>query len=158
MEAGLDALIRRLNHTDPLTQANHDALYQKHADERLDRLLGMGDAVETPAGLAAFLHSEKRGLTILNQPEDAFRAELKSIDNELERQIEIVNEGLDIWFDIGQSVPPYYAWRIAVILAKAKRPDDEKAFLAAWCRHFGNMIGARYEALADRARKRGLTF
>ncbi|MDM7954762.1 hypothetical protein [Blastomonas sp.] len=95
------------------------------------------------------------GLTILNQSEEAFRAELRSIDNDLGRQIAIVNESLDNWFIKGDQPAPYYPWRIAVILGKAKRREEEAAFLAAWCRHFGKIVGGRYEKLADRARKLG---
>jgi len=153
----LDALIRRLNDTKPLSDRESDTLYRQHTDAKIERMLARGNEAATAAGFAAFVQSEKRDLAILNQPEAEFRAELRSIDNDLDRQVDIVNEGLDTWFEIGLSVPPYYAWRIAIILAKEKRLGDEKAFLAAWCRHFGHVIGGRYEALADRARKRGVT-
>ncbi len=93
------------------------------------------------------------GLAILNQPEADFRAELKSIDNDLGRQIGIVNQSLVNWFHKGEIPAPYYAWRIAVILGKAKRKSEEAAFLGAWCKHFGAVRGSRYEALAKRARK-----
>jgi hypothetical protein len=93
------------------------------------------------------------GLAILNQDEEAFISELKSIDNDLSRQISIVNETLHSWFGKGETPPPYYAWRIAVILGKAKRKSEEARFLNAWCRHFGDWKGNRYEALAKRARK-----
>jgi len=96
------------------------------------------------------------GLAILNQPEDAFRAELRSIDNDLGQQINIVNESLDNWFGRGETPAPYYAWRIAIILGKTKRKDEERAFLAAWCKHFGRIVGGRYEKLAERARKLGV--
>ena len=93
------------------------------------------------------------GLAILNQDEESFRSELKSVDHDLSRQISIVNEALDSWFGKGETPPPYYAWRIAVILGKAKRKSEEARFLNAWCRHFGDWKGGRYEALANRAHK-----
>ena len=34
-------------------------------------------------------------------------------------------------------VPPAYPQRIAILLRKAKELAREKAWLAAWCRHFG---------------------
>lgn len=95
------------------------------------------------------------GLAILNQPEDAFRAELRAIDNDLGRQIAIVNQSLDNWFEKGEQRAPYYPWRIAVILGKAKRKQEEADFLAAWCHHFGNIVGGRYSKLSERARKLG---
>ena len=46
------------------------------------------------------------GLAILNQDEESFRSELKSIDHDLSRQISIVNEALDSWFGKGETPPP----------------------------------------------------
>lgn len=157
LEPNLDVLIRRLNDTKPLSDVESSALYRTHTDAMIERAMALADEISaSQSGFSDFLQSEKRDLSILNQSEDAFRAALKAIDTDLDRQIEIVNEGLDTWFEIGLIVPPYYAWRIVIILAKEKRSEYEKAFLAAWCRHFGQMKGARFEALADRARKRGL--
>ena len=51
---------------------------------------------------------------------------------------------------------PYYSHRIVVILSKQKEVEREKAFLAAWCKHFSEVgIGRRYADLVERARKKG---
>jgi hypothetical protein len=51
---------------------------------------------------------------------------------------------------------PYCAWRIAIILSSAGLHDEERAFLAAWCRHFAvRGTGSRYADLVARAVKKG---
>lgn len=155
MAGDLAALIRRLHDTKPLSKSEASALSRSERDRMLAKAMKMGDRLNEPGALIEFIRAERSDLSILNQPEDAFRAELKSIDNDLDRQIELVNEGLDGWFKAGAIAPPYYAWRIAIILGREKRLEEEKAFLAGWCRHFGNTVGARFEALEARARKKG---
>lgn len=144
----LEALIQRLEESDRLSIREANRLERQAFDKALGGMLDNGESYGTAMG----------GLKILNQPEQEFRAELKSIDNNLSAQIDIVNEALDNWFAKGVTPPPYYAWRIAIILSKAKRLDDEKQFLAAWCRHFGDWKGRRYEDLAKRAEKKGASW
>jgi hypothetical protein len=143
----LQALIDRLNASFRLSDARASKLHRANMAQAYDRMMA-GEDFRGATG----------DLSILSQEEDAFRAELHSIDDDLPAQIAIVNEALDGWFGRGMLPAPYYAWRIAVILAKQKRLDEERDFLAAWCRHFGHRVGARFEALADRARKRGVLF
>ncbi len=40
-----------------------------------------------------------------------------------------------------------------MILGKAKRKSEEARVLNAWCRHFADWKGSRYEALGNRAHK-----
>ena len=141
----LKTLIDRLTSMRVLTSEKADRLHRKALDEAMPQML-RGKTYGEAMG----------GLTILNQDEQAFRAELKSVDSDLGRQIEIVDEALDGWFKNGVTPAPYYAWRIAVILSKDKRKDEEATFLAAWCKHFGTLRGSRYEALAKRAKKLGV--
>jgi hypothetical protein len=152
----LETLIRRLNETQPLNEAEARKLYRENTDRLIKLAISQADKITIAGDLADLTANETRHVSILMQPEDNFRAELRSIDNDLSRQVGILQEGFDIWFKIGAIVPPYYAWRVAIILAKAKRAEDEKAFLAAWCRHFNRPIGGRFSALIERARKRGV--
>ncbi len=62
---------------------------------------------------------------------------------------------LDQWLDYGRPVPPAQPKRLAIILRKARRPDIERQFLAAWCRHFPDGRGAIYAELVERAQKCG---
>ena len=145
---GLEALIQRLEESDRLSIREANRLERQAFDNALSGMLDDGESYGAAMG----------GLKILNQPEHDFQAELKSINNNLFAQIDILNEALDNWFAKGVAPPPYYAWRIAIILSKAKRLDDEKRFLAAWCRHFGDWKGRRYEDLAKRAEKKGASW
>lgn len=143
-EAELTDLITRLNRADILNSTEADKLYRSAFNDAFPKMLegqSYGEAMS--------------GLSILNQSEEDFRSELKAIDNDLGRQIAIVQEALNGWFTKGETPPPYYAWRIAVILSKAKRKYEEASFLSSWCKHFGHTRGTRYEALAARARKIG---
>ena len=85
--------------------------------------------------------------------EEAFRDHMKSIDNNLGEQAAIVAEAFSKYLATGEIPAPYYPWRIAVITRRAKRPELEKRFLAAWCRHFPSGNGARYAQLVDRYRR-----
>ena len=145
-EDHLRALVERLGSTDVLTQQEAKNLHKRALESAMPQMLRGQTYGEAMGGLA-----------ILNQNEQAFRSELKGVDNNLARQIEIVHEALDGWFTKGVSPAPYYAWRIAIILSKSKRKNEEGLFLAAWCRHFGAWKGGRYEALAERAKKMGVT-
>lgn len=148
MDTELSALIHRLNKTPLLDPGRARELSRAQTVDWIAQAFESGEVTTNPAS----------ALSILKQPdEDTFRTELRAVDNDLPRQISIVNESLDLWLGQGSTPPPYYPWRIAIILSKEKRADEEKAFLAAWCRHFGRIVGGRYESLADRARKRGLT-
>lgn len=144
-ESELAQLTHRLAVTPLLARQRDNELHRAHFERAFPKMLE-GQTYGQATG----------GLSVLNQPsEEAFRAELKATDNDLGRQISIVNEALDGWFDQGEIPAPYYAWRVAVILGKAKRKAEEAAFLAAWCKHFGTTKGNRYEMIAARAVKLG---
>lgn len=68
-------------------------------------------------------------------------------------QVWMMNRCLEDWFDRGHSLPPHYPIRICVLLRKAKRFDEERAFLASYFRHFSAYPDKR---LADRATKIGI--
>lgn len=60
---------------------------------------------------------------------------------------------LDHYFENGEVPAPCYAWRIAVMLRQAKEHELESDFLEGFARHFGDCVGARYTAIAERAVK-----
>lgn len=140
----LAALTKRLASTSTLSRDQAKKLHREAVAKAMPKILAgqrYGEAMGGPA--------------ILNQAEDSFRAELKTIDNDLGSHIGIVAQAFEDWLTKGEQPAPYYAWRIAVILGKAKRKDEEFAFLQAWCKHFGTVVGARYESIAKRAAKMG---
>lgn len=145
-ETDLIALIERLEATPLLTEQEASRRWREHFGAAFEHAVRSGETIGQALG----------ALPMLNQPYEDFKTEIKSLQDDLQAQVKIVNETLDGWFIKGMQPAPYYAWRVAVILAKNKRLDEERRFLAAWCRHFGGLRGARYEAITERARKRGV--
>jgi hypothetical protein len=93
------------------------------------------------------------GPSFLSLDEKSFQAHMRMIDNDLGEQTSIVSKAFAGYLEIGEMPAPYYAWRIAVILRRAKMLEIERRFLAAWCRHFMEGNGSRYAALNERNRK-----
>lgn len=89
----------------------------------------------------------------LNRP-DA-KEYLRSIDSDLLEQVRITQKCVKAWIEHGEHPPPYYPWRITVILRKIKNLEAERRFLAAYCKHFYNTLGSRNAKIAERAVKVG---
>ncbi|MCR9282635.1 MAG: hypothetical protein NXH99_13150 [Rhodobacteraceae bacterium] len=141
----LRSLVEFLAATPKMTSDQIEKLSKKHLREITSRMLETGESHGEASG----------GPTFLNEPEDQFRNHLNSIDNDLAAQVEIVDDSCRKYFETGEVPAPYYAWRIAIILGKSKKANLEREFLAAWCKHFSDGVGARYEALVKRAIKKG---
>jgi hypothetical protein len=82
-----------------------------------------------------------------------FKAGVKSIDNNLREQLRIVVEGVEHYFQNGEYPPPYYAWRIAVILRKSKLLALELEFLETFNAKFFDGVGQRYGQIGERIAK-----
>lgn len=78
---------------------------------------------------------------------------IKSIKDNLGDQVEIVSNSFAEYLQSGVVPASYYAWRIAVILRKGKLLTIELEFLRAWCLHFGEVKGTRYEMITKRLHK-----
>lgn len=93
----------------------------------------------------------------LNQPYEEFTIYLKSINNDLDINVEITRYGFEKYIERGDAPLPYYANRIAIILSKNHLYKEEKEFLYEWYRHFQKLenCGSSYKALVKRARKKG---
>ncbi|MEM9843381.1 MAG: hypothetical protein AAF965_01155 [Pseudomonadota bacterium] len=140
----LDALIERMNAMPAFTAK------QAAARQKTNRIDFIEDEEATIQRKLAELEAD-RSPSVLADP-----GGIKQYDNDLAKQVEIVSEGLDGWERSGMTPAPYYSYRIAIILSKQKEIEREKAFLAAWCRHFSEVgIGQRYADLVERARKKG---
>lgn len=83
------------------------------------------------------------------------QAAMRSVQNDLGEQVRIVRELLNEWLTRGEIAPPAYAWRITVILRKAKEFDLERLFLSGYCRHFGQQCTTVDAKMVERARKIG---
>ncbi|THK37386.1 hypothetical protein EHS39_14265 [Ensifer sp. MPMI2T] len=144
--ARLDTLTAFLKDEPKLTAKQLEKLRKAHSRETVSRMLETGETYGQASGAPAFL----------SMPEADFRAHLRSIDNDLAVQLEIVDKACRSYFDTGEIPAPYYPWRIAVILSKLKMKEREREFLACWCRHFAHGIGARYGELVKRAERLGV--
>ena len=94
-----------------------------------------------------------RGVGFNTRDQDKAKEQLREIDNDLDAQIRIVAEGVQHYYDAGVYPPPYYPWRIAVMLRKAKEYELEAQFLDAFNSRFSDGLGKRYRQLVDRATK-----
>ena|SRR5713226_4641347 len=93
------------------------------------------------------------GMAPYSTDQKVFKAGVKSIDNNLREQIRIVAEGVEHYFQNGEYPPPYYAWRIAVILRKSKLLTLELEFLEAFNAKFCDGVGHRYGQIGERIAK-----
>ena len=143
--AALDALIMRLNDPPLLSKAKAAERHHPFIRAAINRMIEHGGSLGQASG----------NLAIYNQSEEAFKVEIRKTDNDLNGQIARFNFGLDRWFEYGESHPPYFPWRIAIILSKRREVDREKRFLASYCRHFWDRKGNTDEKIVARAEKKG---
>lgn len=144
-------LIQTLQHEAPVSIAEARRRHKAFSTAVMDRMFQ--DGITYGQASSAVLGPGQNPLEHLNQDQNAVQAHLRSIDNDLGAQLAILEAAFSLWFSIGEVVAPYYAWRVALILRKAKRHDLELKWLSAWCRHFGPEEywgGQRFKALADR--------
>lgn len=144
-------LIQRLQHEAPLPIAEARRRHKAFSTAVMDRMLQ--DGISYGQASSAVLGPGQNPLEHLNQDQDAVQTHMRSIDNDLGAQLAILEAAFSLWFSIGEVVGPYYAWRVALILRKAKRRDLELKWLSSWCRHFGPKEywnGQRFKALAER--------
>lgn len=89
------------------------------------------------------------------QDHDAHSGVLKRTDQDLGFQCDYVRASFMRHMEAGEPVAPYFVWRIAVLLRKAKEPERELRFLRAWCRHQKGYeaLGSRENLLEERLRK-----
>lgn len=78
---------------------------------------------------------------------------LRKIEHDLEAQVKIVDGMFDEYLAYGKVPSPHFAMRIAVLLSTSGYMRHEMAFLAGWCKHFGEaQSNSVYTELAERAR------
>jgi hypothetical protein len=100
-----------------LSKASSGQIFQKMIDEGLSYGQAFG-------GTLSFL-SDPDGLE-----------HLKTIKDDLGEQVRLTSGVINEWFSFGEHPPPHYPWRVTVILRKARLFDEERAFLAAYSKHF----------------------
>ena len=144
----VDLFIERLEGLPPV---DYVALHESSKKQRLsemERMLSDG----LTFGEATSAHP------ILNQPYDDFRSSLSAINSNVIEQIKLIEYYLPRWFSMGEFPPPNHAWRIAIILRKAKEYGREHKFLYAYLLNFRSRLGAsrKDEMLVERAEHMGI--
>lgn len=143
--AAVAAIISFLDSRALLSKQEEKRLWSEHAKRTADRIIDCGESYGEATGYI--------GMLPVSGDLGAFQSELRSIDNDLARQVEIVSDGVAQYFVSGAFPPPHYAWRVAVILRGAKQYELEAGFLEAFARHFCRSPVGRYKELAKRAAK-----
>jgi hypothetical protein len=138
----LRVLIECMEQTSPLTQIEIEVLHKKQG-VIIRQMLETGET----------WNQASSGPSFLSLDEQSFRSHLGRIDNNLGQHVAVVSQSFARYLGIGTVPAPYYPWRIAVILRRARTIEVEKRFLAAWCRHFPEGNGRRYAQLTDRLRR-----
>jgi len=141
----LDTLIERLEKTPLLSKEDMNKKHKAFIKKVTNRMFDEGVSY----GAASGDHD------MYQQSEENFKSHLKNTDNNLKEQISVFNFGLNRWFEHGETHPPYFPMRIAIILSKRKELEKEKKFLAAYCRHFKDRIGNTDQKITARAIKKG---
>ena len=86
---------------------------------------------------------------------DRHESALRETKQDLGFNCDFVRASFKRHLEIGEPVPPYFVWRVAVLLRKAKQKKRELLFLRAWCRHQKGYValGPREKRLEERLRK-----
>lgn len=134
-------LIFVLQNCEVLTEQERAKKYDMHRKSIVNQLLSGQNY-----GQAIGLHP------IYNQSEEAFKSELHGSKDSLASNVAVLANSFSLYLKIGEIPAPYFAWRIAVILSKAKMKHLELEFLSGWNRHFSNCkaVGSKYEKLIKR--------
>ena len=143
--SALDDLIGVLRDTPPLSVERELEIYEPYSKEVVSRMLSTGRLYGEVSG--------SPNAALFTPDEVEFRERLRTIDNNLAEQVEIVAAAVNFYFRHGEIPAPYYAWRIAVILRKRKEYQREADFLAGFAKHFCRGGGAKYIKISDRVPK-----
>ena len=146
-EFAFQALVGRLDETKPLSDREAGEKHTGFNERVISRVFEEGMSWGRASG----------DLQIYDLCESEFFAHLRATDNDLLEQISRFQFGLDRWFEFGESHPPYFPWRIIIILSKRGESEKEKAFLSVYCRHFHDRArrgSRRDEVIVQRAIKK----
>ena len=96
-----------------------------------------------------------READIYSPDPETHEAAFRETKQDLGFNCDFVRASFKRYIETGEEVPPYFVWRVAVLLRKAKRLDRELRFLRAWCRHQKVYValGNTDKRLAERLRK-----
>ena len=133
----VDRLIARLNDTEPMPSELRRFLsevFQRGITATMFELTETTGADVSRGAISAALGAPG----FWNLEQDAIKPFIRSKAQDLGWQCRTVGEYFTYHQRTGDIIPPHYPERIAILLRKAKELAREKAWLAAWCRHFGH--------------------
>ncbi len=113
----------------------------------------LSDTKEQIATKLALLQSNANPLWFLGGETAEVREFLRTRDNDLDFHLDTVRKCFVAYFRDGETPPPFYPYRIAVMLRKGRLHTLEQAFLEAWVSHFPGDGGGRYAALREVLRR-----
>lgn len=142
----IQKIIDKLNARTKLTEKERDKRYGAYISMAFDKILSTGASYGKVTGAPG---------TIIKYASDgdSFEQKIKDTKDNLAIQFDIVSEGIEHYFKIGEYPAPFYAWRIAIILRKANLMKLEYDFLDAYNQKFNDGIGKRYQQLVERQAK-----
>lgn len=140
-------LISLLNNAEPLSASRINQLYSSYqSQETIDFSLSE--------------RAQQDQLRAINKRKQEYQSSLryklwseslsKENQNNLHLHAHLTIELFKHFKQSGDVPPPASPWRIAVLLSKEKELELEREFLVAWAKHFGNVIGKKYEQLKQR--------
>ena len=141
----VDRLIRLFNETPVMTPTERKRLHRRHWRKIRSKMFDEGETFHEAAGTP----------DRFNQSEQEFRALIRDTDQDLDWQCSTVWKDFVRYRRTGETPPPYHPMRVAILLRKTGETEREKAFLAAWCRHFPESSGGKFTKLVVRAEKTG---
>jgi hypothetical protein len=144
-EQGVSSVRELIAYLNSRPKLSPDEVKRKH-EAYFERVFGQMPRTGATYGEA----TGSPGTAVTTTDEAEFRKHLRAIDNDLLEQARIVTEGVHHYFENGEYPAPYYAWRIAVVLRKAKQYQLELEFLEAFSAKFSDGIGQRYRDIAER--------
>ena len=140
----VEDLIEFIESRPALSKAERDRLSRRQAERMAPGML---------AGQSSGQASGFRGVAFDTNDQETAREQIKEVDNDLQAQIRIVRDGVEHYYEAGWYPAPYYPWRIAVMLRKAKEHDLERRLLEVWNARWSDGLGRRYQQLQDREEK-----
>ena len=143
----VEALISFIRSRNRLSYAETALLEKKRRPNYLE------DSEAQIASKLGGLLKRENPLWFLSGASEEVREFLRHRDNDLAFQIETVKGCFAAYFRDGEVPPPYYPYRIAVILRKAGLHSLERSFLEAWVSHFPGDGGGRNAVLQERLAK-----
>ena len=120
-------------------------------NELRNRLAGFSQKIAARMLLENINWGEARGGTLSFTSGMANREKVLQKNDDFEWHLGVAAGSFSEFLESGEIPPPYYIWRLCVLLRRSGRADIEFQYLACWLKHFRDRgLGARYRELERR--------